>query len=43
MQDGYTALMLAARWGHVNVVQFLVEAGANLEAATRKVSVHVVL
>ena len=32
MQDGYTALMLAASKGHVNVVQCLVEAGANLEA-----------
>ena len=40
MQDGYTALMLAARNGHVNVVQCLVEAGANLAAADR-VSGHV--
>ncbi len=41
MQDGYTALMLAVREGHVNVVQCLVEAGVNLEA-TSNVSVHVV-
>ena len=41
MQDEYTALMLAAKNGHVNVVQCLVEAGANLEAVNR-VSVHVV-
>ncbi len=40
MQDGYTALMHAAENGHVNVVQWLVEAGANLEAADN-VSVHV--
>ncbi len=33
--------MLAAIYGHVNVVQCLVEAGAHLEAAD-KVSVHVV-
>ncbi len=32
MQDGWTALMIAAEKGHVNVVQYLVEAGANLEA-----------
>ncbi len=41
MQSGCTALMLAAMNGHVNVVQCLVEAGANLEAAD-KVSGHVV-
>ena len=41
MQNGYTALMLAAYKGHVNVVQCLVEAGANLEAVDR-VSGHVV-
>ncbi len=41
MQYGYTALMLAARFYHVNVVQWLVEAGANLEAADG-VSGHVV-
>ncbi len=41
MQDQYTALMRAAINGHVNVVQYLVEAGANLEA-TSNVSVHVV-
>ncbi len=35
-----TALMLAASIGHVNVVQCLVEAGANLDAAD-KVSDHV--
>ncbi len=40
MQGGWTALMLAAREGHVNVVQCLVEVGANLDAADR-VSVHV--
>ncbi len=33
--------MNAASQGHVNVVQYLVEAGANLEAAD-KVSGHVV-
>ncbi len=42
MQDGSTALKLAARNGHVNVVLYLVEAGANLEAATSYVSGHVV-
>ncbi len=41
MQGGRTALMLAAMEGHVNVVQCLVEAGANLEAAD-DVSSHVV-
>ena len=41
MQNGYTALMLSASNGDANVVQCLVEAGANLEAADR-VSVHVV-
>jgi len=41
MQNGWTALMLAARDGHVNVVQCLVEVGGNLETAD-KVSVHVV-
>ena len=41
MQDGSTALMEAARYGHVNVVQCLVEAGANLEAVD-DVSGHVV-
>ncbi len=41
MQGGYTALIRAAMWGHVNVVQRLVEAGANLEAAD-EVSGHVV-
>ncbi len=35
MQGGYTALMNAAMNGHVNVVQCLVEAGANLEAADK--------
>ena len=32
MQDGYTALMLAAEKGHGNVVQYLVETEASLEA-----------
>ncbi len=32
MQDGYTALMHAACNGHVDVVQYLVEVGASLEA-----------
>ncbi len=41
MQGGYTALMKVAMNGHVNVVQCLVEAGANLEAVDR-VSGHVV-
>ena len=41
MQWGYTALMEAASKGHVNVVQCLVEVGANLEAAD-KVSGHVI-
>jgi ankyrin repeat protein len=42
MQGGRTALMEAASNGHVNVVQCLVEVGANLEAVTRYVRVHVV-
>ena len=41
MQGGWTALMVAARNGYVNVVQCLVEVGANLEAVD-KVSGHVV-
>ncbi len=41
MQDGYTALMEAARRDHVNVVQCLVEVGVNLEAVNN-VSGHVV-
>ncbi len=41
MQYGCTVLMNATMRGHVNVVQYLVEAGANLEAAD-KVSGHVV-
>ncbi len=40
MQGKVTALMVAAKRGHVNVVQYLVEAGANLEAVD-KVSGHV--
>jgi hypothetical protein len=40
-QGGSTALMQAASMGHVNVVQYLVEVGANLEAA-ENVSGHVV-
>ncbi len=42
IQDGSTALMLAAKEGHVNVVQCLMKAGANLESATSYVSGHVV-
>ncbi len=41
MQGGSTALMLAASYGHVNVVQCLVEAGVNLEIEAN-LSVHVV-
>jgi ankyrin repeat protein len=41
MQNGHTALIWAASMGHVNVVQYLVEAGANLVTAD-DVSVHVV-
>ncbi len=41
MQDGYTALMVAAMNVHVNVVQSLVGVRANLEAADN-VSGHVV-
>ncbi len=41
MQGGCAALMNAAYSGHVNVVQCLVEAGANLEAVN-EVSGHVV-
>ncbi len=40
MQRGPTALMLAASNGQVNVVQYLVEVGASLEAVDR-VSDHV--
>ncbi len=42
MQGVYTALMLAARKGHVDVVRYLVEVGANLEAAPGYVSGYVV-
>ncbi len=35
MQNGCTALMWATINGHVNVVQYLVEVGANLEAADK--------
>ena len=42
MQGEYTALMRAAKEGYVNVVQCLVEVGANLEAVTSYVSGHVV-
>ncbi len=41
MQSGYTALIRAAKNGHVNVVQCLVEVGANLKAVDT-VSGHVV-
>ncbi len=41
MQRGYTVLMNATMNRHVDVVQCLVEAGANLEAA-HYVSGHVV-
>ncbi len=42
MQWGVTALMLAARYGDVNVVQCLVEVGANLAAVNiNMVSGHV--
>ncbi len=41
MQNGWTALMQAAREDRVIVVQCLVEVGANLEAVDR-VSGHVV-
>ncbi len=41
MQRGSTALMHAAESVHVNVVQCLVEAGVNLDAATSNVSGHV--
>ncbi len=40
MQNGSTAFMEAARYGYVNVVRCLVEAGENLEAVDR-VSGHV--
>ncbi len=33
MQGRWTASMIAAENGHVNVVQYFVEAGANLDAA----------
>jgi hypothetical protein len=41
MQYGPTALMMAAGYGHVNVVQCLVGVGVNLEPVDL-VSVHVV-
>ncbi len=41
MQGGGTALMNAAMNGHVNVVQYFVEAGGNFEAVNM-VSGHVV-
>ena len=31
-QDGWTALMIAAREGHVNVVRVLLDAGADANA-----------
>ncbi len=43
MQEGlFTALKIAAYKGHVDVVQCLVIAGANLEETTGYVSGHVV-
>ncbi len=42
MQYGCTALIWAVWHGDVNVVQYLVEVGANLEAVEIKVSGHVV-
>jgi hypothetical protein len=38
-QDGYTSLFAATESGHLPVVQFLVEQGANVDAA-RKVASH---
>ena len=31
-QDGWTALILAARWGHESIVKVLLAAGANKDA-----------
>ena len=42
MQSGYTALIWAASGGRVNVVQWLVDVGVNLEAVDNNVSGHVV-
>ncbi len=41
MQGGWTALILAASTGHVNVVQYFIEVAANLEAVANYVSGHV--
>ena len=41
MQGGSTALILAASKGNLNVVQCLVQVGANLEAVANYVSGHV--
>ena len=38
LQDGNTALILAARWGHTDVVKILVEHGSNIDIKN-KVSV----
>jgi ankyrin repeat protein len=35
MQGGETAVVTASRNGHLPVVQFLVESGANVEAADK--------
>lgn len=41
-QEGYTALTFAARNGHYDVAQALIEAGADLNAKEKKVRTHVV-
>ena len=36
MQAGYTALMMASRWGHLEVVKALLVAGADTETKTNE-------
>ena len=42
-QDGYTALMMAARWGWAEVVSLLLEAGANTDLQNKVKCQDVVL
>ena len=40
MQDGFSALFVASQEGHTDVVDILVEAGADVNQATTEVQIH---